>query len=158
MVVNSKKYIEICACRTWNNSSILVNKGEQFSFHVKKILEPWEDGNISADPHDGGSDNRWLGIIISSLKRDSDSKWYKLVGSIGKGKKMRTFLPLDYYGEIESNVLDEKVRNGDLFIDNQTQEIKKEVDCSVLYFFANDDECRYINNKRMLILEVTCLK
>lgn len=146
--------VEICACRSWNESQFIVKKGEQYSFRIKKITEPWVDGILSANPHDGWSEGGFLGFLAFFLKRDQDAKWYQLIGSIGKDENSRTFLPLEYYGKIDDKIIDKKAHDEDLFIDDRFFSINQGEDGKELYFYANDSEGRYFNNKGRLTLEI----
>ncbi|WP_445368194.1 hypothetical protein ACH5Y9_01120 [Methylomonas sp. BW4-1] len=146
--------VEVCACKTWNVSNFKVYKEEKYSFRVKDVIEPWQDGELPANPHDGWLANKFFGWIASFLKRDGEAKWYQLVGSIGKGQNARTFLPLNFYGEIDDQSLDEKIHNEYLFPNNQFLTIEPDEEDAELYFYANDAEGRYINNKGILVLEI----
>lgn len=126
--------IEICACKPWNKSGIMVNKNEKYFFKVKKIIEPWQDGIIRANPHDGWSEGKFFGFLISPMKRSS-ARWYQLVATIGKSDDA-AFEPLDYFSEKEPF------------------EVKTE-GSQELYFYANDADLRYFNNRGLLLLEIT---
>lgn len=142
--------IDICACKAWNYSGIEVKKGEKYIFKVAKIIEPWQDGIIKANPHDGWTEDKLFGLFISPLKRSS-ANWYELVGTIVKNKdgtpkpldteeetfeSLDTFEPLDYFSVKEP--------------------FEVEVDgIHKLYFYANDADRRYFNNQGRLQLTIT---
>lgn len=127
--------IDVCACKSWNESGVTVKKGDKFIFQVKNIIEPWQDGVIQANPHDGWSEGGFLGALAFWKKRSLFMPWYALVGTVG-GSGEQTFKPLDYFSEQEPFEVDIE----------QPQE---------LYFYANDAFRRYFNNQGKLQLIIT---
>lgn len=146
--------IDICACKAWNSSGIEVKKGEKYIFKVTKIIEPWQDGIIKANPHDGWSEDKLFGLFISPLKRSS-ANWYELVGSIVKKKDDKSN-PLDT--EEETFVSLDTFEPLDYFSVEKPFEVKVEdEDRHELYFYANDADRRYFNNQGRLQLKITKL-
>jgi len=147
------KTIEICACKSWNKSDIRMTEKEKYFFQVLKITEPWEDGVISANPHDGwsGISNKIFGWPISYLKRSSEAGWYVLIGSLGDSDSPYTFSPLDFHGQGKNG---EPLKAGEDKY-GYVFTVKDGIKDYELYFYANDAKGRYFNNKGRLTLKIT---
>lgn len=123
--------VHICACRPWNASGITVKKGQNYLFKIVSV-DNWVDGCVDSDPIKGWQGNFYkvLGSLSGWLKRSDKSSWYALVGSVGKNDK-------------ESFAVEET--------NSWTVKSKKDGE---LYFYANDMEGRYFNNKGNVMLKV----
>lgn len=121
--------IEVCACRPWNRSGIIVKEGQVYSFAVKKILlEPWEDkGYKDIDPLIGWKADIKHLIGYFATKRSDKTDWFALVGSIGKNCLTTFAVP-------------------------QTSKTITTKEFGELYFYANDAEGFYSNNRGLLEL------
>ncbi|WP_041360090.1 hypothetical protein [Nitrosomonas sp. Is79A3] len=125
--------IEVCACRPWNRSWLMVQERQRYFFEVTEITENWKDGRVkSSDPRLGWQGGYNLfGHFISFLKRSTKANWYALVGSVGKNDE-NSFAPLDTNSEPIT-----MYHSGEL------------------YFYANDMNGRYSNNIGVLQLKIT---
>lgn len=139
LAANTSEIIEICACRPWNNTGIKVEKNQMYTFQIEQILESWVDGETESDPSNGwdsGIKNDIAGFLggLLGLKRSNNANWYTLTGTIDKNDD-NSFTPLKY----TSNPL--TIANSGEF-----------------YFYANDKDGRYFNNRGILRLKVTHIK
>lgn len=129
------KKVTICACRPWNDSGIAVLAGQSYAFNIVSTTH-WVDGWVESDPIDGwqGIGYKAIGFLSGWLKRSDKAPWYALVGSVGMDDNHA-------FAVVES-------KDGSVTMDRS----------GVLYFFANDMDGRYFNNKGEVILEVVLIK
>lgn len=137
----SSNPIEICACRPWNKSGILVKAGQRYIFEFTET-ETWKDGYVPSHPVKGWDDGKFrnsIGYLFSFLKRSNKANWYALVGTVDKNDE-NTFAILDKAsGSITIPSIPEPDKDG----------------YAELYFYANDMDGRYFNNKGSLQLKAT---
>lgn len=129
--VGEYKNVSVCACRPWNESGIQVAEGQQYSFKAE-IISDWIDGKVLSDPFEGwlGGFYKTVGFLSGYLKRSDKTSWYALVGSVGMDDANTFAVIKSEDGRVPMN------KSGKL------------------YFFANDMEGRYFNNKGKIILQV----
>jgi len=131
--IGEEKSLHICACKPWNASGIQVIKGEHYTFAYDNVVN-WIDGTISSSPTKGWQEStyQFLGQLVSPYRRSDKSKWYALVGSIG-------------------------LKEDDVFFASDTDSVEMQ-NTGTLYFYANDKEGRYFNNRGTLSLTLSRVK
>ena len=131
----SEREIEICACRPWNPSGIMVEKGQEYIFKIiqDQKMEDWIDGSTKATPSSGwtGKLENTIGYLVGFLKRSDKGNWYALIGAIGQCDE-------DSFAISPKPVV--MTKRGEL------------------NFYANDMEGRYFNNKGRLKLKVVRIR
>ena len=133
--IRESKKIAICACRPWNDSAVKVKKGESYKFEIEAVHN-WVDGNLESDPETGwhGSFHRTMGFLSGFLKRSSKTGWYVLTGTVGKVDDAS-------FAAIPPG-------NAPVIMQDNGE----------LYFYANDMNGRYFNNKGKTILKITRIR
>lgn len=133
--IGKSEDVFICGCNPWNESTVHVEKGEEYTFSFKEINH-WKDAEIDADPVEGwqGWFNKFVGFFVSPLKRSSKAKWYALVGAIDKNEKQIVAIIRAEDGSVTMPA------------------------SGTLYFYANDMEGRYANNQGTILLNVSRVK
>ena len=121
--------VEICACRPWNRSGIRVEEGQEYLFAIVEQSEKWIDGDAKATPENGWEDGlyNFVGRLASFKKRSDKTNWYALVGAIDQSDQHS-------FAVFPRSVVIPK--SGEL------------------YFYANDMEGRYFNNRGIIHLKV----
>lgn len=121
--------VEICACRPWNRSGLRVEQGQEYLFTIVEQSEQWIDGDAVATPETGWEDGlyNFVGRMASFLKRSDKTNWYALVGTIDQSDQHS-------FAVLPRSVVIPK--SGEL------------------YFYANDMEGRYFNNRGIIHLKV----
>lgn len=132
---NSKREVEICACRPWNPSGIMVATGQEYHFEIIRDneMESWDDGSLNATPENGWTGNlaNLVGYLAGFLKRSDKANWYALIGTIGESDQ-------DSFAISPKSVV--MAKGGELV------------------FYANDMQGRYFNNRGFIKLNVTRIK
>ncbi len=139
--------VEICACRPWNRSGISVRKKEKYIFEVNETSE-WIDKNTKSDPRTGWINNDFYHQVLKffSSPRTEVADIYALVGTVGKDDK-------NAFAVLNCN----PIANGESFSckNHDPITIMKGEDNEELFFYANDREGYYYNNKGKLNLRIT---
>ncbi len=133
--------VDICACKPWNRSKIMVKKGEVYKFEFKlEEVDDWVDGKTSSTPNRGWREflPNVMGTLGGFYKRSDQANWYALIGSIGRDEE-KTFAIFD---DSKNTPVSEKTMDDD----------------GELYIFANDMWGRYGNNRGTLKLSITLIK
>lgn len=144
--------VEICACRPWNSSGIKVTAGEKYIFEVTNISECWQDKKTKSDPRIGWIDNdplhNLLRYFLHGNTRTEVADIYALVGTVGKNDK-NAFAVFNNNPDSTIHECGESYsyKNNDPI----TIMIGKDEE---LFFYANDREGYYYNNKGILNLRV----
>jgi hypothetical protein len=146
--------VEICACRNWNRSGIKVEKGQQYLFGVVEQTEPWIDGDVESTPEDGWTSGFYnlIGQIVSFLKRSNKANWYALIGTIEENDE-------DSFAVFRKglNSTEAAPRSGEVSKSSDWPAVMM-TKPGELYFYANDMNGRYFNNKGTLQLRITRIK
>ncbi len=123
--------IVVDARNPWNASGILVRAGQRYTFGIEHVCD-WTDGSVPADPIDGwqGWAVQLFGFLIGPLRRSPTAPWYALVGSVGRDD-VHAFAVIDGH-------------RGAVRMDHS----------GALYFYANDMDGRYCNNRGTLNLRI----
>lgn len=137
----TKDNIQVCACKPWNSSGIAVKAGEVYRIEAK-IKEDWKDSCIISTPNQGWK-GFWINVVgkfFGHFRRSKAANWYALMGSVGRTADSAKEAFAVFKESCPALIADiEMPKTGRL------------------YFFANDMEGRYGNNKGILNVSITLL-
>lgn len=136
---------DVCACKPWNRSLIKVEQGQTYVFSILEETEEWVDGSVASTPETGWLNPflRFGGATIAFLKRSDKANWYALVGALDSSDA-------DSFAIFEPNRTSGEERNGSLIASRPITMTRN----GELYFYANDMNGRYFNNKGGLRLHI----
>jgi hypothetical protein len=124
--VGVESIVNVCARRYWNESFLVVEKGEQYKISVDGS-QRWYDACVSSGA--AGQPGTKVQNLFCWLKRVRSAKWFALVICVGKSVDK----PFVYCADADFVA----ARDGEL------------------YLFANDARLAYWNNTRHLDVHIT---
>jgi len=136
--VGNSKELYVMANVKFNQTGVLVDKGEKYSFKID-VKQKWYDASIECTPKGWTRKNKSLSLLQKPIiwfmednRRHPKAKWFEIIGTINRND-IDNFKILDHISKTEYS----PTAKGEL------------------YLYANDLESKYGNNRGTIMLTIT---